>query len=490
MLNTQNIYLYLLFILSFCSLFDLKAQETTVINWNNLTPTTVDTLIEQGTYPENRLKASMASVFGFRNSMILFGGIDSTQNNLNDTWALSYISNSSTSPPTIQWTNLNPTNPPSIRNGAAMTSNLNLAEIILFGGQSNDGFLSDVWRFNFPSTWSQDSIQSSTNPTGRSQATIAFDYPNGRYILFGGETAEGLNQETWAYYSTTMKWVNLTPDPIPANYPVARSQAVMATDTLGTILLFGGNGGDEGLLNDLWSFNAETSTWESISPLDLSTYPSARYGATMTFDNALANTFLLFGGFDGETALNDTWSYDKTTNIWTELTLSTSPPVLEFATMVYDIASGQSFLFGGTSDGTTPLDDTWTLGNNVSQPIVVSSGDGSATFTPSNGPIILSSALESAPFLSIRAKKMHHQLINVIQLRAPRKGAVVTTFRFYKDKLLRSLIAEIPVSQPQFIQPVKKSCKANKYYILSVDSVGNTSAPLLVKIKSKRRHCK
>jgi hypothetical protein len=63
-------------------------------------------------------------------------------------------------------------------------------------------------------------------------------------------------------------------------------------------------------------------TWTKLSPPNS---PSARNKSSMVYDK-ISGKIILFGGLDGSTLLNDTWSFDGTT--WTQFPISpsNSPP--------------------------------------------------------------------------------------------------------------------------------------------------------------------
>ncbi len=97
---------------------------------------------------------------------------------------------------------------------------------------------------------------------------------------------------------------------------------------------------------------AGASTWEQLIP---ATKPQARSYLAMTYNHA-SRKIVLFGGFNGATYLNDTWTFDGTT--WTEVTPPTAPPPRANAQMAYDLRTRKVVLFGGY-DGRKDLGDTW-----------------------------------------------------------------------------------------------------------------------------------
>jgi len=68
---------------------------------------------------------------------------------------------------------------------------------------------------------------------------------------------------------------------------------------------------------------------------------------------------VLFGGYDGTTRCQDTWTYHVETNVWTEMSSSSKPSGRNSFGMVYDPKNGVSVLFGGYDSGGMD-DETWT----------------------------------------------------------------------------------------------------------------------------------
>ncbi len=124
------------------------------------------------------------------------------------------------------------------------------------------------------------------------------------------------------------------------------------------VLLFGGDtsyqgGGPDIVIGKTWTWNG--ATWTKRHP---PAAPSPRTGAATVYDRA-THQLLLFGGsrfpFSGGGYLADTWAWNGTT--WTRLHPATSPPARHNADLVYDRARHEVILFGGY-DGDY-LSDTW-----------------------------------------------------------------------------------------------------------------------------------
>jgi Galactose oxidase, central domain/Kelch motif len=90
-------------------------------------------------------------------------------------------------------------------------------------------------------------------------------------------------------------------------------------------------------------------------PLSPSTPPSPRSYLAMTYD-AVSGKIIMFGGYDGSTYLNDTWTFDGVS--WTRAVTRISPPPRANAQMAYDSVTRKVVLFGGYN-GTNYLGDTW-----------------------------------------------------------------------------------------------------------------------------------
>ncbi|MDE1820192.1 MAG: PKD domain-containing protein [Euryarchaeota archaeon] len=92
--------------------------------------------------------------------------------------------------------------------------------------------------------------------------------------------------------------------------------------------------------------------------------PSARTGAAAAYDPAM-QAVLLFGGAGARSApLGDTWAFEH--GVWTNLSagLSTAPSPRYGAMMTYDAADGYLLLVGGSNSSVRGLNDVWVFSND------------------------------------------------------------------------------------------------------------------------------
>jgi len=106
-------------------------------------------------------------------------------------------------------------------------------------------------------------------------------------------------------------WVDST----PAYRPSAREGHAMAT-IWGTdqVVLFGGYDGNN-FLNDTWLYDTSECTWTNLNP---PSSPDHRSNHAMAAINGTDKVVLFGGGNNIENYLDDTWVYDLTDNTWSK----------------------------------------------------------------------------------------------------------------------------------------------------------------------------
>ncbi len=115
--------------------------------------------------------------------------------------------------------------------------------------------------------------------------------------------------------------------------------------------MFGGSG-HSGKLGDTWEWDGQV--WAQMLPVNS---PSPRSGHAMVFNLARGCVFL-FGGQDLSGAdLNDTWEWNGRN--WALLSPVTSPPARAGHAMAYDVMRQRVVMFGGVVSQRNTLEDTW-----------------------------------------------------------------------------------------------------------------------------------
>ncbi|MCI4350889.1 MAG: PKD domain-containing protein [Thermoplasmata archaeon] len=295
--------------------------------WTHLPSTT-------GAIPTLRTGASAAydSMDGY---VVLFGGCGRACPQ-GDTWT--YLHGG--------WANLttNLTVAPPARSGAAMVYDPTSHAVVLFGGLSAAGPLSDTWIFR-TGQWHQVVTAGGASPPARSSAALASDWRDGEVVLFGGVAANGTTLgDTWVFYNGAWQPVTGGNSPTPA----ARAGA-MATyyPSSGYVLLYGGRDAGGATLADSWSFTS--NAWQRIAATGAAS-PAGRSDGTLVFDKFFAAA-MLFGGTANGTVMSDTWLFNQ--GVWTNLTpvIGRSPTPRSGAAGAYDLVDGYTLLFGGSAAG-------------------------------------------------------------------------------------------------------------------------------------------
>ena len=255
----------------------------------------------------------------------------------------------------VSWGQLQVSTSPPALWGVSLVYDPSSHEVVLFGGETAGGTLSNqTWLFN--GTWAEQSIPADETPPGRSYGSMAYDAATGEVVLFGGEGPnEGALGDTWVYDGNG--WTDQT---FSTAAPSARDGAAMGYDPLiGDIVLFGGNqSGGYGIDTDTWTYDG--SAWSEQSPAN-----TPCCAANMDFDDALGEMLLVaaeFTGPDPTAGITSTWAFSG--GNWVELSTADSPPWRAAFSVAYDPAVQRLVLFGGVQDDNayTVLGDTWLFG--------------------------------------------------------------------------------------------------------------------------------
>jgi Galactose oxidase, central domain len=288
---------------------------------------------------------------------VLFGGASpqcGSSTLCNDTW---YWVNHG-------WVRATPAHAPPARYELSMMFDALDNHVVLFGGYAgaacfSSGLCNDTWELNATAGWVQVGTPTpcgntatgpctgGSAPSGRDEASFAWDTADGYAVLFAGHNQSGQLGDTWKYSAGT--WTRFPITEVPAlRFGAALTFDPSAGDNY--LLLFGGD--PNIYVEPQRTFVFTAGSWLLINP-PAGAQPEIEYGGMMTYD-AADGYVLLFGGYSNasHTFVSETWKYAG--GVWS-LLLTGGPPALEYGSMVYDPAVGYVVLFAGFSGGPTAV---------------------------------------------------------------------------------------------------------------------------------------
>jgi hypothetical protein len=255
--------------------------------------------------------------------VLIFGGVDSNGHDLDDSWLWDGTN----------WRRVNPPRSPSRRDSVAMTETAN-GEAIIFGGQTANNVLSDAW------AWNGATYEQIATVTPRAEASVAAW--QGGALMFGGRGTDGsVLGDTWLWDGA--HWVALA----PKDSPSARRGHTMARAN-DQIILFGGLDAEGNYLGDTWTWDGVTWTQRSLGP------DPAAYAAMAE----VGGTVLLYGGNGAQVDVvwGETWAWDGKN--W-QRTQALSEGLSARARYSLTKCADRAVMFGGVVNGKI-LGDTWT----------------------------------------------------------------------------------------------------------------------------------
>jgi hypothetical protein len=169
----------------------------------------------------------------------------------------------------------------------------------------------DQWNWTHTGSWSFNAT--TNNPTSKAYGAMAGS--STQLLYFGGINFAGYNAETWLFTPSTNVWVNLTSNYTPGySCPSARQGASLIYDqAISKFVLFGGQDAN-GYKQDTWTFDPVALRWNNPNP---SNSPSPRAFHCHAY-NSSTSTSVMFSGLGYSFALLDTWVYNAASNSWTQ----------------------------------------------------------------------------------------------------------------------------------------------------------------------------
>lgn len=232
-----------------------------------------------------------------------------------------------------------------------------LEKSLIFGGGIEDSsgyeLYDDMWKYDSArNIWYE--IVPTTKPSARAGHKMVYDTYNQKTILFGGwDEIFGLRNDIWIYDSQSIQWTEVFPLASP---DIRQSHAMCYDPVYHKVIMFGGYSGSTYHFGDTWVYDYSINLWTELYPTNS---PSARYGANMAYDH-INQRIILFGGRN-TTIMGDTWAYYYGNNTWVELSTSGNPDTRYWHGMAYDSDTNKVVVFGGRHLGAPgeALDDTW-----------------------------------------------------------------------------------------------------------------------------------
>lgn len=239
---------------------------------------------------------------------------------------------------------------PEARGAHSMTFDSHNGVAMIFGGTSYEGgihSLHDTLTYTYASDqWAE--LQCTTFPPARSNHAMVYCNQTNEIIMYGGFGVT----DTWSFNCETQTWIEVV---TASNPGVHHSLALVYDPQENAVILFGGFGADGHETDDTWRFDCETREWTDLAP---STTPLARYGHVMVYDESINLIVMTAGNTATQGHQDDTWTFNATSNIWTELIPTGSPDPLKWPSMTYDSVNQKCILFGGQI-GDNAVDHTW-----------------------------------------------------------------------------------------------------------------------------------
>jgi len=321
---------------------------------------------------------------------VLYGGSNGPAR-FGDTWTYNVAKN--------EWTQKDFRIRPGAYSGSKFVYDRQNDKVLLFGGWfRNEQFDNTTWIFS-PATNAWQRMDPSPCPPARAYHSMLFDEGAGVTILFGGrDTYKTFLNDTWTYDYETDAWVDKKTNVSP---PADRDWQITYDSKNGLVFLFGvasQNGTDN---CEIWTYNVSLNVWKRMEPKNSppTSGPMAydnkrdliclfdRDNGFWTYDPASDDwTLTHFGSDPADIPMNymhydrrndsmilagggndhyETWSYDPSSNKYSELNHEVNPPTSVGEGLAFDSDAGIIFLYGGNDPRGTlrfPSDNFWIFG--------------------------------------------------------------------------------------------------------------------------------
>ena len=226
--------------------------------------------------------------------------------------------------------------------------------MIVMGGNTSywsSSASGETWALAYQLTTAWSPVATAGTPAARAGFTMTYDPPRNRFIVFGGYSGTYRNDVWSLTLGASPAWTQLSPT---GTLPHGRAGHAAAYDPARDCLwIVDGYYVDTmlRLLNNVWNLSLSgTPKWTQESPTGAA--PAARYGHSVVLHGGL-DRLILFGGYDGATAFNDSWALNLavTPPAWAPVTIASgTPPSVRYAHSAFvDPVGWQMVVYGGTN---------------------------------------------------------------------------------------------------------------------------------------------
>ncbi|MFQ6128502.1 MAG: kelch repeat-containing protein, partial [Thermoplasmata archaeon] len=226
----------------------------------------------------------------------------------------------------------------------------------------------ESWSYNTSSDmWVR--VYPEVRPLPQDKHIMAYSPKSRKILLVSGDN--GLETDfvqTWIFDLAEGNWTKL--DNLKGVPPSRMESAMVYIPGNDSALLYGGRW-DHTILDDLWTFNFSSETW---SEGNTTSSPGPRNGHSMAYGSK-ENSVYLFGGRGDDN--NKTMKLNLTTMEWTEVSTNESAIARMGISMIYDLLKDRLIIFGGDSFVSSDS-------NNQTKVLNLSSGEWSWIYTPPN----------------------------------------------------------------------------------------------------------
>jgi hypothetical protein len=248
------------------------------------------------------------------------------------------------------WTEKQPQVSPSPRYYHAMAPIYGTKKVLLFGGDTSNNYNNETWLYDLETNiWIQE--YHAVCPAPRMGHAMAAVDGDDKVVLFGGWGPA--DNGTWIYDLSDHTWENKTPTPRPA----WRAYHAMATiHGKDKIILQGGYQGMMTFFDETWIYDINENKWTQKT---LANSPDGIYNHAMAAVCNTDNVVHYGGGTGGGLPSTQTWIYDAGANTWIQKVPTNNPNVRTGHQMATINGTDKVLLYGGTNWGSTYLDETW-----------------------------------------------------------------------------------------------------------------------------------